>query len=92
MDDSMKALLGLGVRHGLTTLGGMLVTSGYMQSGEMQTFIGGGMVLAGVLWSWWQKRGQAEVAALLKKVTARSTTVDAVAAAKLAAPGAAVKS
>lgn len=92
MDDSVKTLLALGVRHGLTTIGGMLVTAGYMQSGDMQAFIGGGMVIAGVAWSWWQKRGQAQVADALKKVTARSTTADAVATAKVVARGAAVKS
>lgn len=88
--DTLKPILGLAVRHGLTSIGGMLVSSGYLQSSDTSAFIGAGMMIAGIVWSWWQKRGQAQVADLLKKVTARSTTVDAVASAKIAAPGSAV--
>lgn len=67
MDQSVQTILGLMVRHGLTTAGGMLVSSGIIQSDEVNTFVGAGMVFAGIISSWWQKRGQAEVVAALKK-------------------------
>lgn len=80
--ESLKPILAGMVRHLLTTAGGALVAGGYMQSSEQAAFVGGGMVIAGIVWSWWQKEGQAEVAAMLKKVTAKKTVPDAVDAAK----------
>lgn len=69
MDETtLKSILAGIVRHGLTTLGGMLVSAGYMQSSDTAGFIGGGMVVAGIVWSWWQKRGQALVADELSKL------------------------
>jgi len=59
MDEANKTVLALVLRHGLTTLGGMLVSSGYINSSEASGLVGSGMVLAGVGWSWWQKKGQA---------------------------------
>jgi len=58
MDEANKTVLALVLRHGLTTLGGMLVSSGYINSSEASGLVGSGMVLAGVAWSWWQKKGQ----------------------------------
>lgn len=84
-----KPILAGMVRHGLTTLGGALVTDGVLQSSEVTGFIGAGMVVAGAGWSWYQKVGQAKIAALLKKVMARSTVAAAVEAAKVAPTGAA---
>ena len=78
-------------RHGLTAAGGYLVSSGVIQSSEVQGFVGADMVLAGIAWSWWQKRGQAQVAEMLKRVTATKTTAAAVDVAKTAPNGAAVK-
>lgn len=88
--EALKPILAGIVRHGLTSLGGALVAGGYMQSSDTAAFVGGGMVMAGVIWSWWQKEGQAEVAALLKKMTATKTKVDAVKAAEVLPPAAAV--
>lgn len=69
MDESaLKPILAGLVRHGLTTLGGVLVSAGYMQSSDTAAFIGGGMVVAGMAWSWWQKRGQALVADELNRL------------------------
>lgn len=68
MDDTMKTILAGMVRHGLTTLGGALVAGGYMNSSSTTDFVGGGMVIAGVLWSWWQKEGQARALAILAKM------------------------
>jgi hypothetical protein len=79
MDNSveMPTLLGLGARHALTTIGGALVTGGYLQSSELSDFIGAGMIFAGIAWSWWQKRGAQDVANLLKKVTGKANIIDA---------------
>ena len=68
MDDAMKTILAGMVRHALTTAGGALVAGGYMESNEMGAFVGGGMILAGIVWSWWNKRGQALVSAELAKI------------------------
>lgn len=88
--EALKPILAGLVRHGLTSLGGALVAGGYMQSSDTAAFVGGGMVVAGMIWSWWQKEGQAEVSALLKKVTATKTKADAVKAAEVLPPAAAV--
>ena len=83
--DTLKPMLALIVRHSLTTFGGVLVSSGYMQSNDMSAFIGGGMVVAGVAWSWWQKEGQRRVVAILAKMNPvapqNATTSEAVKAA-----------
>ena len=51
----MKTILGLIVRHGLTTLGGVLVAHGYIGGNGIEQFVSAGMVLAGVGWSIWDK-------------------------------------
>lgn len=88
--EALKPILAGLVRHGLTTLGGALVAGGYIQSSDVSAFIGGGMVVAGIIWSWWQKEGQAEVSDLLKKLTATKTKTEAVKAAEVLPPRAAV--
>ncbi len=79
----VQTVLGLIARHALTTLAGVLVAHGYLGSSGTEQFIGAGMMLAGVGWSWWQKSGQAQVADLLKKVTGHRTVEGAVAKAQL---------
>lgn len=56
------------VRHLLTTAGGALVAHGYLQSSDAASFVGGGMVIAGVLWSWWHKEGEKKFIAALAKM------------------------
>lgn len=48
--------LGLIARHVLTTIGGGLVASGAIDSGQLETGIGAIFVLAGIVWSVVQKR------------------------------------
>lgn len=57
MQDEIKMFLGVAARHGLTTLGGVLVHQGLLAGNSQQTFVASGMVLAGILWSLWQKYG-----------------------------------
>jgi hypothetical protein len=87
--DALQPILAGVVRHGLTSLGGALVAGGYMDSSDTTAFVGGGMVVAGVLWSWWQKRGQAKVLAIIAKMhpvaPASASTNEAVKAATQAA-------
>lgn len=90
MDETTQAI-GAGIlRHLLTTGAGALVADGLIQSSQTQEFVGAGMFVIGVAWSWWQKRGQAEVSALLKKLTAKPTAAAAVATAQALPTGAAV--
>ncbi len=39
------------MRHGLTTLGGFLMSTGFVGETEAQAFVGAGMTLAGIGWS-----------------------------------------
>lgn len=84
--DALKPILAGVARHALTSIGGWEVAHGYMQSSDMTAFVGGGMVVAGVLWSWWQKEGQVKFIALLAKMkpvaSPGATTAEAVKAAK----------
>ena len=68
--EQLKPILAGLVRHGLTTAGGYLVASGVIQSSQVSDLVGAGMVLAGIAWSWWQKKGQADVNAAFKVLTA----------------------
>jgi hypothetical protein len=71
MDDEttglVKQVAGGMIRHALTTFGGMLVAAGIIDNTEVSAFVGAGMCLAGIAWSWWQKRGQAAIIADLKR-------------------------
>lgn len=69
-DDSWKKILlawaASAVRHGLTVIGGMLVSDGVITSADETKLIGSGMILVGVAWSWWQKVGQKRALALIQ--------------------------
>jgi hypothetical protein len=58
------------IRHGLTVAAGSLVTLGLLQSNDSANFvsIGSGLALGavGIVWSWWQKKGQQQVIDELK--------------------------
>lgn len=55
-------------RHVLTSIGGSLAAAGYIKGDAgVQEFVGAGLVLLGIAWSWWQKRGQAQVLAAVTK-------------------------
>lgn len=47
------------VRHAFTTFGGGLVTAGVATESDLNILAGGAAVLAGIIWSWWQKRKKA---------------------------------
>lgn len=55
------------IRHVLTSVGGALVTSGLITSGQEQDAIGALMVLGGIGWSLWQKRSQRKALAAATK-------------------------
>lgn len=63
-----QTILGLIARHALTTIAGFLAAHGYLGSSTTEQFVGAGMLILGVGWSWWQKSGQAAVAARLDKL------------------------
>lgn len=52
---SQDIILGL-IRHGLTTLGGVLVARGYLDDGTLQAIIGALLTLGGAGWSVYAKR------------------------------------
>jgi len=66
--EAFKPILAGIARHALTTLGGILVSDGVIQSSDVAGFVGAGMVLAGIAWSWWQKKGQAQTVADLQRL------------------------
>lgn len=55
------------LRHALTVAAGALIARGALQSDQRGAFVTIGLGVAswavGAGWSWWQKRGQAKVAA-----------------------------
>lgn len=89
MDDTTKTVLALGARHALTTVAGMLIAHGYLQSSQSQAFVGAGMLIIGVAWSWWQKTGRAALegeVAYLRAWKAQTTAKQAQASAAGAKP------
>jgi hypothetical protein len=77
--DFLKPILAQAARDGLRTLGTALMSYGVIKDGAgLNAFIGAGMTLAGILWGWWTTSGQLQAEALLKKMTASHSTVEAV--------------
>lgn len=68
MDQTTQSILAGIVRHLVTTGAGVLVAHGYIQSSQTEQVVGAVMVLVGIGWSWWQKQGQAAVAAELDRL------------------------
>lgn len=66
-DVGFNTILSLAVRHALTTLAGALATHGYLQASTGEQFVAGGMLILGVVWSWWQKEGEAGAKAFLQE-------------------------
>lgn len=88
---AMKPILAQGTRDGLRLIGMGLATHGFIESGAgTEAFIGAGMTLAGLFWGWFTTKGYLQVGALLQKVTATKTSGDAVKAATVLPPAAAV--
>lgn len=56
MSISWQTGIGLIARHVLTTIGGGLLASGAIDSGQLETGIGAIMVLSGIIWSVVQKQ------------------------------------
>lgn len=55
----LQTILGLLARHGLTVAGGMLAHDGIIGASGQEQFVGAGMALLGIGWSWYEKRGRA---------------------------------
>lgn len=90
---AMKPILAQATRDGLRIIGMGLATHGFIQNGAgTEAFVGAGMTLAGLFWGWFTTSGYLKVGALLKKLTAQKTQADAVSAAQVLPPAAAVDS
>ena len=88
-----KPWLAQATRDGLRTLGTTLMTYGVIKDGAgLNAFVGAGMTLAGIVWGWWTTGGAQQMSGLLKKLTATATHSDAVKAAEVLPPSAAVDS
>lgn len=76
MDDTTKNMalsLATGIiKKGLVTLGASAVTHGIISSNQTETFVAGGMFLAGVGWSLWNDYGKAIVLSQLEVLKAKS--------------------
>lgn len=93
--DLLKAFVAGQVRHSLTVVAGALMAHGaFATAGDQSQFVqvGSGIVMWAIvgLWSWWQKSGQEQVRAALKRITNRGTTASAVAVANTVKPVAAL--
>lgn len=82
------------VRHFVGIAAGALLGVGAISSsqGAQFTEIASGIVMWALVavWSWWQHSGQAQASAMLRKLTSKSSTAAAVAAAEVLPTGAAV--
>jgi high-affinity Fe2+/Pb2+ permease len=70
-NDLQRLIIGGVSRHVLTGVAGFLFAHGAIAASQKEQFIsiGCSVILwaAGVAWSWWNKQGQADVMARLKK-------------------------
>ena len=70
--DLLKAFLAGQLRHALTVASGALIAAGVIQADQQGAFIQIGIGCASwavvAVWSWWQKKGQALLAAELAKL------------------------
>jgi hypothetical protein len=53
-------LINLVLRHGLTTLGGYLVSQGTIAEPDLETGVGAIVAIAGIVWSIFEKRAKAK--------------------------------
>lgn len=78
-------------RDFLRTAGTALAAHGFLQAGPgVEAFVGAGMTLAGLFWGWFTTSGYTQISDLLKRMTATSSHADAVKAAQVLPPAAAV--
>jgi len=82
--EALKPFLAAFVRWALTALASMLAAHGLMSSSGTEQFIGFGMTLASLAWSWWEKSGRAAVAADIANL--RAILAARAAAARTGAP------
>ena len=76
MDDTTKnmvlALASGIVKKGLVTLSASAVTHGIINSNQTEIFVSGGMLVAGLGWSFWNDYGRAIVISQLEVLKAKS--------------------
>lgn len=74
MDDQMKTVIAGQVRHLIGYAAGILLGVGAIQQSQEAQFISIGTSIAMwaivASWSWWQKKGQADINAAFKTLTA----------------------
>lgn len=58
-DVSWNTILQLSARHVLTAIGLWLAKNGYIDASATEGFVGAGMMILGVAWSLWEKKGHA---------------------------------
>jgi len=61
MLSALKPFAALIVRHLLTVIAGILIGKGLLQAAQLDTFIGMGVMVAGLFWSAWEKLMQPTV-------------------------------
>lgn len=59
-EPAVQTLVNTVIRNLVVTLGGGLLGSGLISEENLQTLAGGAVVVAGIVWSWWQKRKAAK--------------------------------
>lgn len=91
--DLIKPIAAQGARDFLRTVGMALAAHGYITNGSpgVEAFIGAGMTLCGLFWGWFTTVGYVQLGNLMKKITATRTHADAVKAAEVLPPAAAVE-
>ena len=79
-----ETVLGI-IRHVLSAIGGILAARGYLSSGEVETIVGLGLVIAGMVMSYLEKRQRKEAEAGRLALASAASTEARLAVADIAA-------
>ncbi len=58
MNDQVKSVVGMIIRHAVNGAGSGLVANGYINESDLSTASGFAMVVVAAAWSWWEKRSR----------------------------------
>lgn len=68
--DILRPFAAAALRHALTVGAGALMAHGAVSSSGAEELVGAGMTIGGIAWSWYEKRGRAQLAQALSDAQA----------------------
>jgi len=70
--DTVLAMVLSLARQGLTVLGAILASHGYLSDSQTSDFVGGGLVLVSIVWGVWAKHTAAKKTQVIETVAAKT--------------------